>query len=332
MSPASSTPSSPIPMQRPSSTAASSAGSSRTSCRRVPATSTSSPACAASTVAAIASPSPGVTGEPTWNTYVSVVDADATTARAVDLGAHVVVAPVDAGPPGAIAGRWAAIVDPDGAHIRLWQPGYRHGAQLVNAPGSWNSSDLVTGDAAGAMSFYGALFGWQADPVDFGGGDAEGDSFMWRLPGYGDFLAIRDPDIKRRHAEPWVPEGFSDAIGWMSEVGRRAVTALDRHVLRRRHRRRRRTGSEARRNGRLPTDRRRRRRRARGDDPGSARRRVHRRHLRPDGHDSGLIRVFGAIRVLEVRTPRIGHSDGCEHSGWSGYGWGHCLATSVSTS
>ena len=41
---------------------------------------------------------------------------------------------------------------------------------------------------------------------------------MWRLPGYGDFLAIRDPDIKRRHAEPWVPKGFSDAIGWMTAV------------------------------------------------------------------------------------------------------------------
>ena len=168
-------------------------------------------------VAAIASPTPGVPSA-TWNTYVSVADADATTAQAVELGATVLVAPVDAGPPGAVAGRWAAIVDPDGAAIRLWQPGYRHGAQLVNAPGSWNSSDLVTGDTAGATSFYGGLFGWRADPVDFGGGDPEGDSFMWRRPGYGDFLAIRDPDIKRRHAEPWVPEGFSDAIGWMSEV------------------------------------------------------------------------------------------------------------------
>ncbi len=97
-------------------------------------------------VAAIATPTPGVTGPPTWNTYVSVVDADATTAQAVALGAEVVVAPVDVGPPGSTAGRWAALTDPDGAPIRLWQPGYRHGAQMVNAPGSWNSSDLVTTD------------------------------------------------------------------------------------------------------------------------------------------------------------------------------------------
>ena len=98
-------------------------------------------------VAAIASPTPGITGTPAWNTYISVADADATFAQAVALGAEAVVAPVDAGPPGAVAGRWAAIIDPGGAPIRLWQPGYRHGAQLVNRPGTWNSSDLTTGNA-----------------------------------------------------------------------------------------------------------------------------------------------------------------------------------------
>jgi uncharacterized protein len=169
-------------------------------------------------VAAIATPTPGVTGTPTWNTYVSVADADASVAKAAELGAAVLVEPVDVGPPGSTAGRWAALTDPDGAPIRLWQPGYRHGAQLVNSPGSWNSSDLTTANGDGAKAFYGALFGWEADPVDFGGGDTDGAAFMWRLPGYGDFLAIRDPDIKRRHSEPWVPKGFSDAIGWMTVV------------------------------------------------------------------------------------------------------------------
>ena len=169
-------------------------------------------------VAAIASPTPGVPGPPTWNTYVSVADADATAAQAVALGAEVLIAPVDAGPPGAVAGRWAALVDPDGAHVRLWQPGYRQGAQLVNIPGTWNTTDLTTCDAERATAFYGALFGWEADPVDFGGGGTDGDAFMWRRPGYGDFLAIRDPDIRRRHADPSVPAGFSDAIGWMAVV------------------------------------------------------------------------------------------------------------------
>jgi hypothetical protein len=167
------------------------------------------------TVAAIASPTPGVPAA-TWNTYVSVADVDASAAQAVGLGAELLIAPVDAGPPGAVAGRWAHIVAPDGAHLRIWQPGYRHGAQLVNAPGSWNSSNLMIADADGAIAFYGALFGWEADPVEFGGGEAEGQSFQLRRPGYGDFLAIRDPDIKARHDAPWVPEGFSDVIGWMT--------------------------------------------------------------------------------------------------------------------
>ena len=39
---------------------------------------------------------------------------------------------------------------------------------------------------------------------------------MWRLPGYGDVLAERDPDLRRRHAEDGVPPGFSDAIGWLA--------------------------------------------------------------------------------------------------------------------
>ena len=185
---------------------------------------------------------------------MSVVDADATAAQAVALGAEVLVAPVDVGPPGSMAGRWAALSDPDGAPIRLWQPGYRHGAQLVNSPGSWNSSDLATTNADGAKAFYGAIFGWEADPVDFGGGDTDGDSFMWRLPGYGDFVAIRDPEIKRRHAEPWVPKGFSDAIGWMTAVADTPrPPALERHLHGQQHRRGGRTGGEARGNGGVTT-------------------------------------------------------------------------------
>jgi predicted enzyme related to lactoylglutathione lyase len=183
-------------------------------------------------VAAIASPTPGVSGPPIWNTYVSVADVDDTTARAVAAGAEVLVEPVDVGPPGGdIAGRWAAIIDPDGAHIRLWQPGYRYGAQLVNGPGTWNSSDLATANPDGARAFYSAVFGWEANPVEFGGGETEGDSFMWRLPGYGDFLAIRDPDIRERHAQPWVPEGFSDCIGWMAGVPETSIDSAPRWTV-----------------------------------------------------------------------------------------------------
>jgi predicted enzyme related to lactoylglutathione lyase len=93
----------------------------------------------------------------------------------------------------------------------LWQAGTRKGAQLVNAPGSWNWSNLETSDPVGAKAFYGAVFGWTADAMRFGGAE----SVMLRLPGYGEFLAARDPELRRRHAAAGVPSGFSDAIGWI---------------------------------------------------------------------------------------------------------------------
>ena len=202
-------------------------------------------------VAAIASPTPGVSGAPSWNTYVCVTDTDATAQRATGLGAEVVVAPTDVGPPNAVAGRWAALADPDGARFRLWQPGYRTGAQLVNAPQTWNSSDLTTGDTDRATSFYAAVFGWEADPVDFGGGDAAADAFMWRLPGYGDFLAIR---VSRHQAPPLRPVGPARLQRRHRLDGRRPrrrAIALDRHVLGRRHGCDRRPCGRARRHGRV---------------------------------------------------------------------------------
>ena len=50
--------------------------------------------------------------------------------------------------------------------------------------------------------------------VDIGGDE----DTMWRMPGYGDFLEAIDPGIRRRHAEFGAPEGFSDAIAWMSAL------------------------------------------------------------------------------------------------------------------
>src|SRR5919202_914253 len=67
----------------------------------------------------------------------------------------------DAGP----AGRTATCADPDAATFRLWQPRRRLGAQLVNAPGAWNFSNLRTTDPKTALAFYAAIFGWVADDL-----------------------------------------------------------------------------------------------------------------------------------------------------------------------
>lgn len=152
-------------------------------------------------VAAIGSAQTG--DEITWNTYVAVADADATAAAVSAAGGTVTSGPVDAGP----GGRQAGCVDPRGAHFKLWQPRRRLGAQLVNAPRTWNFSNLQTSDPQAAAAFYEPLFGWEFDVF--------GDAAMIRRPGYGDHLAATiDPGIKERHAAPGTPPGFSDAIGW----------------------------------------------------------------------------------------------------------------------
>jgi predicted enzyme related to lactoylglutathione lyase len=139
-----------------------------------------------------------------WNTYIAVDDADVAAASVRAAGGIVTVEPADAGPGGRLAG----CADPRGAHFRLWQPRRRLGAQIVNAPGSWNFSDLQTADAAAAEAFYAPLFGWEFNDVGFGS--------MIRRPGYGDHLAATvDPGISDRQDEITAPPGFADAIGWL---------------------------------------------------------------------------------------------------------------------
>ena len=162
------------------------------------------------TVAAIGSPPEGAPAVAAWNTYVWVESADDAAAKAKAAGGSVVIAPFDVGP----AGRMAALADPAGAAFRVWQAGTNRGAQVVNAPGAWNWSDLLTSDIEGAKAFYGTVFGWETDTLDFG----VGASTMIRVPGYGDALALNDPGIHERNAEYSAPAGFADAIGWMEPV------------------------------------------------------------------------------------------------------------------
>lgn len=158
------------------------------------------------TVAGIGEPLEGAE-DPAWNTYVSVDSADEIVGKVEAAGGRTVVAPFDVGP----AGRMAVFADPEGARFRVWQAGRTKGAQLVNAPGSWNWSDLETRDIDAAKAFYGAVFGWEYQSVDFGAGPAS----MIRVPGYGEHLEALTPGTLESHKEFGAPEGFSDAVGWM---------------------------------------------------------------------------------------------------------------------
>jgi predicted enzyme related to lactoylglutathione lyase len=158
-------------------------------------------------VVAIGSRRAGDPASDAWTTYVAVDDADATAARVRELGGTVISDPSDLFD----AARIAVCADPSGAVFGLWQPGTIRGAQVVNTPGSWNFSELNTGDVEGARRFYGALFGWEVDEVDLGGNAAT----MVRLPGYADVLEQFDPGIRQRHADFGAPPGFSECIAWI---------------------------------------------------------------------------------------------------------------------
>jgi uncharacterized protein len=148
----------------------------------------------------------GVTAEPTgaWNTYIAVDDADDTAARIWAAGGEVSLDPVDVGE----AGRLAVCRDPAGAEFRLWQARRRPGAQIVNAPGSWNFSDLHS-DRPQTAAFYADVFAWVVEDLGF--------ATLVRRPGYGDHLeATVDPDIRKRQADVTAPPGFEDAVAWVA--------------------------------------------------------------------------------------------------------------------
>ena len=100
-----------------------------------------------------------------WLSYVTVADADATAARAAELGATVISQPFDV----LDAGRMAVLADPTGGVFAVWQPRQSIGAQLVNDVGSLTMNQLNTTDTQAAEAFYRGLFGWTFEQVAGGG-------------------------------------------------------------------------------------------------------------------------------------------------------------------
>ncbi|HTX12242.1 MAG TPA: VOC family protein, partial [Solirubrobacteraceae bacterium] len=85
----------------------------------------------------------------------------------------VIVEPFDVLP----AGRLAALADPGGAVVGVWEPAERLGCQLVNEAAAYAMSALHTPDPDAAARFYRDVFGWETEEF------APGVS-LFRLPGY----------------------------------------------------------------------------------------------------------------------------------------------------
>jgi predicted enzyme related to lactoylglutathione lyase len=147
---------------------------------------------------------------PHWTSYISVEDADATAARAAELGgAAVFREPFDV----LDAGRVAAIGDPTGAIVSLWQPRSRIGAALVNDVGALCWNELATTDVQRAKAFFGELLGWQYETDESGyasiknGGRLNGgiraqtEQEQGIPPNWLPYFTVENADDAARHAD-----------------------------------------------------------------------------------------------------------------------------------
>lgn len=98
-----------------------------------------------------------------WMVYVSVKDVDAAAKAAKDAGGTVGYGPQDIPE----VGRFATILDPDGAAITAFKSGMGDPAVAMPGKGEFCWETLSTKDIEGAKRFYGKVFGWKAG--DFGG-------------------------------------------------------------------------------------------------------------------------------------------------------------------
>ena len=94
-----------------------------------------------------------------WNSYVSVQDVEASTARAAELGATVAMPPMQI----MYVGKMSILADPTGAHLSLWEPGTHIGSGFANEPVSLSWNELATNDSERAAAFYRDLFGWSIE-------------------------------------------------------------------------------------------------------------------------------------------------------------------------
>ena len=91
-----------------------------------------------------------------WNAYATVSDADATAAKAAELGGTVLMGPMDVFD----AGRMLVLQDSTGAVMSAWQPKANIGAEVMSEPGAFTWCELYTHDTDAAAAFYQGLFGW----------------------------------------------------------------------------------------------------------------------------------------------------------------------------
>jgi uncharacterized protein len=133
-----------------------------------------------------------------WLGHVAVEDVDAACRAAESAGGSV------RGEPGGHpeVGRWATIVDPQGALVSAFAPGYE--SPTPTGVVLWN--ELATSDVEAAKSFYAAVFGWTSEDMDMGEGGVY--TLFNKADGENAGGAMQNPDAPAA----WYPYLASDDV------------------------------------------------------------------------------------------------------------------------
>lgn len=154
---------------------------------------------------------PGSDMPTAWSNFVFVDDIEATVTSATQLGATVLMAPMDV----MGEGHMAMIMDPTGAAVGLWQSGRHTGADAVNQPGTYSWVELTTSDVSAALRFYGELFGWGFEQQDM----PSMEYWMATIDGRPFAGVMAKPDDMADMPSSWATYfGVVDAEATMAEV------------------------------------------------------------------------------------------------------------------
>jgi len=126
-------------------------------------------------VAGIAGQMPELAGHPAfWGVYLAVDDVDAAAAKVEAAGGTVEVAPFDV----MDEGRMAAVADPTGARVNLWQAKTNPGIGRANENGTLVWNELVTPDLERALPFYETVLGITAKKMEMEGAPADAPPYF----------------------------------------------------------------------------------------------------------------------------------------------------------
>jgi predicted enzyme related to lactoylglutathione lyase len=137
----------------------------------------------------------------TWNVYIGTPDADGLAVRVAAAGGTVVAPPFDV----VDTGRMAVLQDPTGAFISAWQPDTMMGF-TATGPGTYQWAELGARGFDSAITFYGTVFGWVPDTMNFPGGLS-----------YTRFVLDGEPIAGGTEMSPMVPAGVPSY--WMIYFG-----------------------------------------------------------------------------------------------------------------